>query len=449
MNTRPNPDLLIAAWLDEEARDGAPERLVEATRRQLVQTNQRRVVWPARRLSPMNIRIAVAAAAIVVAVVGAYLILPRPSEPGASTTPSPSPSTEAFLPDGRYESQPQQVSAIRTLMAADTTLTASDKTSIEDAVLGIRDATTFQSAIEIRGGDQLIAGQRTDGDDFTFEAPWAFRRIDDASIEVTTACCGKQTYQVEQTAAGFRLTAVSPTSSALETFVRHITFEMSPFTRVPSGAAAPTGSPTASAQAISREGPLAAGRYSIKPFVTAPSLTLEFTVPSGWSSSNGFAVLPPFNGAIAFLMANGVYSDPCHWDTDGTGSPNRGDVTVGPSAGDLASALASQTAYTSTAPVDITLGGYSGKQVDLQLPSEARTGCDTEGDPPEARYFVWSNSETEPNNIFQQSAGERRGVLIVDVDGMRIIVLELTDPQTPADGPSAIQAVVDSMEITP
>ena len=96
MSTRPDPDLVIASWLEDEARDGASDRLVAAIRRQLESTNQRRPWWPAWRFRHMNmpIRFAVAAAAVVaVAAAGIYLAPGRPgSGPGGLRSPSPSPS---------------------------------------------------------------------------------------------------------------------------------------------------------------------------------------------------------------------------------------------------------------------------------------------------------------------------------------------------------------------
>ncbi len=94
MSTRPDPDLVIASWLEDEARDGASDRLVAAIRQQLESTNQRRAWWPAWRFRHMNvpIRLAVAAAAVVaVAAAGIYLA-PRQSGSGPGGLPSPSPS---------------------------------------------------------------------------------------------------------------------------------------------------------------------------------------------------------------------------------------------------------------------------------------------------------------------------------------------------------------------
>ena len=64
------------------------ERLIEATRRQLERTNQRRVAVAGVEVTPMTTRLAVVAAAIVFAVVAGVLFLPRFSGPGRSLTES-------------------------------------------------------------------------------------------------------------------------------------------------------------------------------------------------------------------------------------------------------------------------------------------------------------------------------------------------------------------------
>ena len=95
MSTRPDPDIVIASWLQDEARDGASDRLLAATRRQLESTHQRRAWWPARRFPTMTmpIRIAAAAAALVAVAVIGFNVLPRQSGVGTpNTTPTPSPT---------------------------------------------------------------------------------------------------------------------------------------------------------------------------------------------------------------------------------------------------------------------------------------------------------------------------------------------------------------------
>ena len=46
------------------------------------------------------------------------------------------------------------------------------------------------------------------------------------------------------------------------------------------------------------------------------------------------------------------------------------DISVGPTVDDFANALADHPLLDVTTPVDVTLDGYSGKYVDLQVPSD-------------------------------------------------------------------------------
>jgi len=306
MNVRSDRDLAITAWLVDEARDGAPERLVEATRRQLVRTNQRRSSWPAWRLSPMNMRIAVVAAVIVIAVVGGFLILPRSTGPGATTTPSSTPTS----------------------VPASSTPAASSATGV---------------------------------------------------------------------------------------------------------------------------------LHRLQPFdTTAPALTISATTPASWSEFPSWALISPRDtrapsgSAIGLLSVKGLYSDPCHWDVDGTGFPHGGDVVVGPTVADLVTAFTAQTAYTSTAPIDVAVDGYFGKQLDVQLPSDVDfASCDSVVGKADGDYFLWGTPEASGNNLYAQGPGERRRLRILDVDGTRIVILHNFYAGTAQADLDEAQAVIDSISITP
>ena len=94
MTTRPDPDPVISAWLNDEAADRAPERLLAATRTRIQSTNQRRALRPAWRLQSMNnrFRLGGALAAIAVIVVLGFVLIPKPIGSGGPPLPSPSPS---------------------------------------------------------------------------------------------------------------------------------------------------------------------------------------------------------------------------------------------------------------------------------------------------------------------------------------------------------------------
>ncbi|MFL5771303.1 MAG: hypothetical protein ACJ765_14610 [Chloroflexota bacterium] len=305
-----NADLRINAWLEEEARDGAPPRLLDATRARLERTNQRRAAWPAWRPSPMNIRLAVVTAVVLIALAGGFLLLPKQNGQGAIASPSPTAS-----------STPTQTPSL--------------------------------------APDQAL---------------------------------------------------------------------------------------------------LQAGRYAFAPFDTnAPGLRVEFTVPSGWSSFGGFALISPRgttdpNGSgIGFLAASTVFSDPCHWDTNGTGgNPHVGDLTIGPAVADLANALASQTEYTSTAPTDTSIDGYLGKTMEIQSPTiDIRATCDKFTGQTDGTYWLWATNESCNCNIYVQGPGERRRLWILDVEGKRIVVFNNYFPGTSAADRSEAQAIIDSITISP
>jgi hypothetical protein len=94
MSTNIDPQRSIAAWLESEAPDRAPARLIDASREHVRTTRQRPAWWPARRTSDMNAyaKLAIAAAAVVVVAIVGYNLLPSRGGVGGSAQPSASPS---------------------------------------------------------------------------------------------------------------------------------------------------------------------------------------------------------------------------------------------------------------------------------------------------------------------------------------------------------------------
>ena len=195
----------------------------------------------------------------------------------------------------------------------------------------------------------------------------------------------------------------------------------------------------------------AAGTYRLRPLpITATGLTIDALVPEGWQGYGSWIIAttqvgPPDGVAIAFVAAEGLFSDPCHWDLDGSGSYNQsGDVEIGPTVDDLASALAESTAYESTTPTDVTLGGFPGKQLDLELSPEI-SECDADGGG--TRRYVFSGAESAGFTIMGDATHSQ--VSIVDVDGTRLIAVLISSAGTSAEDLSAAQAILDSLVITP
>ena len=223
-------------------------------------------------------------------------------------------------------------------------------------------------------------------------------------------------------------------------------------------APAPTASPTPTIAPIPlpSAGPLAAGTYAKTPFagpdsaeacLTPPqpgctetaaddSIRVTFDVPNGWEPDPihygiwlaGSGNRAPDGASVFFERGGWLYTDPCHSSPPPT-------IQVGPSVDDFANAIANHPTLNATAPVPVTLAGYSGKYLDLQMPSDVSTCTDN--------YWPW-----EPG-FFAQGPSQRWHLWILDVNGTRVVILTTDYAGTSAANRTALQAIVNSIQIQP
>lgn len=233
------------------------------------------------------------------------------------------------------------------------------------------------------------------------------------------------------------------------------------------GAPGPTSTPTESPTPIPSatpsptgpvgEGPLEAGQHMAKPFappngngvceyvpqpgcsetVRDDTIRFTFTVPDGWASNDaGAAFTKPATGIVAptgmvlgFGRGGWLRSDPCiKVDT-------LPDIPVGPSVDDFANALADHPLIDATTPTRISLGGYSGKYMDLQLPTDI-SDCTF-------AYYPWQPS------MPAQGPSHRRHLWILDVEGIRVVVETADFAGTTVSDLAELQSIVDSIQIEP
>jgi hypothetical protein len=200
----------------------------------------------------------------------------------------------------------------------------------------------------------------------------------------------------------------------------------------PAPSLSPTRTPTASPSPVA---------YAIRPCCVEDlpaygSMTFAVQVPPSWHPfEDGYGVFadwddPDGNEAFMGLYPGGnLHSQPCQTDENAPA-----DIPVGPTVDDLVTALVDHPKLDVTAPVDVTLAGYSGKYLDLTTPNDIST-C--------ARYRPLDR------HIYAQGPGQRWHMWILDVDGVRVVV-ETND--YPATSPSRLaeeQAIVQSLVITP
>ena len=107
----------------------------------------------------------------------------------------------------------------------------------------------------------------------------------------------------------------------------------------------------------------------------------------------------------------------------------------------LVDAVAAHPILDTTKPVDTTLAGYTGKSFDLQFPPEISTEASYR---PECPYYrPW-----EPG-IYAQGPSQRWHLWVLDVDGVRVVVQSMDYAGTSEQRRTELQAMVDSLKITP
>ena len=219
------------------------------------------------------------------------------------------------------------------------------------------------------------------------------------------------------------------------------------------GPPAATANPTASESTVPgllTSTPFAPGGFGMCPPVEDPSCTEEprddsmtftYQASEAWEGAPGPGGRPsgvslvvegyeaPAGAAMLIHRGNWLYSDPCRPDDE-----LRPDIPVGPTVDDFATALDSHPLLEVTTPIDVTLAGFSGKYVELQVPSDI-SGC--------VRY------RPVEATIYAQGPGHRWRLWILDVEGIRVVIQSTDFPGTSAEHQAELQAIVESIQIEP
>ena len=197
---------------------------------------------------------------------------------------------------------------------------------------------------------------------------------------------------------------------------------------------------------------LTGGRYLFGPFGDEPAVELVVTGPDGWFGYPDWAMdgPPPIRAdaptgiGISFFTANGLYSDPCRWDVQGTGGADVGDVKVGPTVDDLVAGLRANTFYTSSQATPVTIDGYAGKEIELQLPDDPFTSCDREPGDSGGHAYVFSGS-----GLYAQGPANIWDLFILDVEGTRLIAVILSYAKTPQADLDLARNIIETLDIDP
>ena len=136
-----------------------------------------------------------------------------------------------------------------------------------------------------------------------------------------------------------------------------------------------------------------------------------------------------------------VYGDPCHWSTTIPETPAT-------TPDEIAAAFAAQASTDATAPVDITVGGFTGKAITLHVPmsfdlpdatrEEKFADCDEDA-------FAFYGVEGETGHARNaQGAGQIDELWILDVEGSIVILDATYGPAAPADLVEELRTLAES-----
>jgi hypothetical protein len=111
-------------------------------------------------------------------------------------------------------------------------------------------------------------------------------------------------------------------------------------------------------------------------------------------------------------------------------------ISIGPSVDELVAALVDLPRFQVTAPVDVTVGAFRGKEIEV-------TALDSGGDCPEVIIFRAGNDD------YDIVPGQTLRLHILDVDGVPIVMRILEGAERDAAAEAELQQILDSIRLEP
>ena len=168
-----------------------------------------------------------------------------------------------------------------------------------------------------------------------------------------------------------------------------------------------------------------------------PEKSLTFTLPAGWGTEGGWVFrddAEPIIG-LAFFDVLNIYADGCEWGLV--------DPQPGPTVDDLVSAYATLPGFEGPIRDITTVDGFHGKQLEYTVPDYDEDNCVRFGLIQEDNF---PNSDGSPS-LWAQTPKQENKILILDVDGTRLVVLAGHPPNITAQDQADLDAILNSIEI--
>jgi hypothetical protein len=201
----------------------------------------------------------------------------------------------------------------------------------------------------------------------------------------------------------------------------------------PTATPSPTATPVA-VRPMPASGALDPGQYTIE--VPHSTVTVSLTIADGWTSGGWYIMNPPqFTKHIAFWTVGNVNSDVCDW------SGTLPDPPIGPTVDHLLTALDAQENTDMSGPVDVVVGGYAGKRIEMRVAAEFTPLCDNQ-----ENLVMWVDPSGERGRELDLFATQPDTVWVLDVDSHRVVMT--TGFDSGAVEETEISGVLDTIEFT-
>jgi hypothetical protein len=160
---------------------------------------------------------------------------------------------------------------------------------------------------------------------------------------------------------------------------------------------------------------------------------VTFSVPASWSSAGtgpnaSFIANAQQTAVFAWVVADNLYRDPCHWRNGLLDPP------LGPGVGELVGALQKLPGFQIAAPTSATIGGFPAQSLVL-VQEVASSTCDG------GQLKVWS---WEPTGREIDLYGGTIVIRVLSVGGTRLVVFSWTS-SADAAATSDVEAIEQSI----
>jgi hypothetical protein len=159
-------------------------------------------------------------------------------------------------------------------------------------------------------------------------------------------------------------------------------------------------------------------------------LPFQATIPApGWSVDSGILVKgTPTDGAYvlgAWVAPEWfIPSHPCQWESTMPDTPAS-------TLDEIVAALGSQATRNASAPADVTVDGYAGKTITIEMPDGPYSASDNP-DCDQNQFCTLGYGDPVECQMWFQEAGQIDELWIIDVDGEFVVVPGSYFPETPA-----------------